>query len=185
MPARRYRDLAHLSNADTYFEDFTAGRRHRALARPRHHDRPHHADRHARQHLAGALQSVDGRRRIPSASSADSSSSSAASRSTSVSGSRPPTSATTRSPTSATPPAGTPRRSSPATPCSPATEITAVRDFPGRPDLGVLEHRAARPQVRAQGRRGREGRDLLPRARARREAAQPLRLSVTVRVGAP
>ena len=37
-----------------------AGRRHRALARPGRHHRSHHADRHPRQHLPGALQSVDG-----------------------------------------------------------------------------------------------------------------------------
>ena len=29
-----------------------------------------------------------------------------------------------------------------------ATEIRAMRDFPGRPDLGLLDDRAARPQVR-------------------------------------
>ena len=59
-----------LSSPDTYFEDFTRRRRLRAHARPRGHDRPHHADGHARQHVAGALQPVDGDRSSPSATSA-------------------------------------------------------------------------------------------------------------------
>ena len=114
-------------------------RRVRAHARPRRHDRSHHADGHARQHVAGALQPVDGRpgaralrrrpadrvRRHPVQSLPRH-----------LVGRRRPT---TRSPTCATRPAATPRRSSPATRCSPRPRSATCATCPGRPDLGVLD----------------------------------------------
>ena len=152
-PARRYRELAHLTNADTYFEDFTPGdviehSRGRVVTTDHimltgmldntsqvHCNqwmvdagagalRRRPADRLRRHPVQPLPRPLVGRRRRQLAR---------------------------RHPLRHRPPHGA--RSSPATPSSPAPRSAAWRDFPGRPDLGVLDADAARPQVRAQGRR--------------------------------
>src|SRR5206468_2245102 len=167
--ARASHQLRHL------FRGLPRGRRLRALTRARHHDRAHRADGHARQHLAGVLQSVDDR---PGP------------------GALPgrPVDRLRRHRLLSLPRALLARRRRQRARRRPLRDRAAhspgirgrhgVRHHrhpgargPARaPRSRRARHRAPRPQVRAQGRCGGEGRDLLPRAPDRGEAPQPLRL---------
>ena len=173
----RLQQLAHSQQPRHLLRGLHRRRRLRALARPRRHDRPHHADRHPRQHLAGALQSVDGRRRTRAVR-------------------RRPADRLRRHPvqslprhlvgrhrrqraraTCATRPAGTPRRSSPATPSSPRPRSAGSATSPAVPTSASSATTLRGHKFVRKGDDGREGRDLLSRARAGAEAPQPLRVT--------
>ena len=137
-PKAKYGALAHFSSPDTYFEDFTAGdtlehTRARVVTTDhimltgvldntsQVHCNQWMVEENPDRFVGGKLIVFGGIH------------------STSASASRRPMSATTPSPTSGTSPAATPPQSSPATTVFASTEITATRDFDGRPDLGVLD----------------------------------------------